>query len=245
MPGIFISYRKEDTRAWAIHLREHLEREFGRHQIFFDVDSIDVGQWRAQIDRALDQCRVMLVLIGPRWATAADATGHNRLSLPDDVHRVEIATALRRQDVTVIPLLVDGARLPLASDLPDDIRGLLQRQAREIGDAHERRVVELQQLNRTIEELTGRRRLRVRAAFALAAIIGAGLVNAFIATESTGSALTFLTIAAVLAVLAWQTYRPMARAQMKGAWVALLAVILSFAMVAGSVIRLVTRGTSQ
>ena len=28
-------------------------------------------------------------------------------------------------------------------------------------------------------------------------------------------------------------------------WVALLAVILSFAMVAGSVIRLVTRGTSQ
>ena len=29
MPGIFINYRKEDTRAWAIHLRDHLEREFG------------------------------------------------------------------------------------------------------------------------------------------------------------------------------------------------------------------------
>jgi hypothetical protein len=245
MPGIFISYRKEDTRAWAIHLRDHLEREFGHRQIFFDVDSIDVGQWRAQIDRALDQCRVMVVLIGPRWATATDATGRNRLALPDDVHRVEIATALCRRDVTVIPLLVEGARLPLASDLPDDIRGLLERQAREIGDAHERRVVELRQLSRTIGELTGRRRLRVRAAFALAAIIGAGLVNAFIATQSTGSALTFLTIAAVLAVLAWQTYRPMARDHMKGAWVALLAVIFSFAMVAGSVIRLVPWGTNQ
>ena len=70
-------------------------------------------------------------------------------------------------------------------------------------------------------------------------------MNAFIAAESTGSALTFLTIAVALAVLAWQTYRPMARDPMKGAWVALLAVILSFAMVAGSVVRLVTRGTGQ
>jgi hypothetical protein len=238
MPGIFISYRKEDTRAWAIHLRDHLARKFGDHQIFFDLDSIDVGGWRDQIERALGRCRVMLVLIGPRWANAADETGRIRLLLPDDVHRAEIATALGRPDVAVIPLLLDGARLPAASDLPGDIQTLLERQWREIGDTRNRRSAELRQLTRTIDDLTGRRRLRVRSAAALVAVVVAGILNSAVATTAPAAAIATLLIAAFVAVVSWLTYRQMAREQMKGAWIGLLAVILSSIMTAGSLVRL-------
>lgn len=238
MSGIFISYRRDDARAWAINLRDHLTREFGEKQIFLDVDSIDSGDWRTQIDRALDGCRVVLVLVGPRWLTAADQSGHTRLSQPDDVHRAEIAAALSRPDLAVIPILVDGAQLPPSSMLPDDIKGLVDRQAREIGDARDRRVAELRRLTRTLEELTGRRRLLRRAAAALVVILVAALVNSVVATGSTVAALMFLTLAAGIALTSWLTYRSMAREHMKGTWVALAAVILSSAMVAGSLMRL-------
>ena len=241
MSGIFISYRKEDSRAWAIHLRDHLARAFGQQQIFLDVDSIGAGQWRAQIEAALDRCRVVLVLIGPRWAGSLDESGRTRLSLPDDVHRVEIATALRRPAVTVIPVLVDGARLPPRSQLPEDLQGLLDRQAREIGDAHDRRVAELRRLTRTIDDVTGRRRLRARALTCLSASVAVGFVNALVAAGSRAAALAFLAVAAMLAVVSWQTYRSMAREDMRGAWIALLAVILSCAMSIGSLIRLAIR----
>ena len=63
----------------------------------------------------LNGCAVVLVLIGPRWTAATDADGRKRLFLPDDVHRLEVVSALERSGVTVIPVLVDGARLPTAA----------------------------------------------------------------------------------------------------------------------------------
>ena len=58
--------------------------KFGERQVFFDVDSIGPGQWRTQIDHALGQCRVALVLIGPRWAAISDAAGVTSVSLTLD-----------------------------------------------------------------------------------------------------------------------------------------------------------------
>src|SRR4029453_16423395 len=92
--GVFISYRRDDTRPWAIALRDQLAQAFGERRVFFDVDSMNAGNWRAQIDQALERSAVVLVVIGPRWTTAADAEGHQRLLLPDDVHRMEVASAL-------------------------------------------------------------------------------------------------------------------------------------------------------
>ncbi len=240
MPGIFISYRKEDTRPWAINLRDHLVRTFGDWQVFLDVDSMDAGSWRAQIDRALNGCAVVLVLIGPRWTTAAGGDRHSRLFLPDDVHRLEVAVALRRPDITVIPILVDGARIPLASELPDDLHGLLECQVHQIGDSLERRVPELNRLTRMIDELTGQRRQRRRAATAMAAILTVSLANAVVASRSPLVAVGFVVVAAALAMFSWNVYRRMDREHMKGTWVPLAAMILSAAVLTGSVIRLVT-----
>jgi hypothetical protein len=47
---------------------------------------------------------------------------HDRLSAHFDPKQ-EIAMALKR-DVKVIPVLVDGASMPLSTDLPDDLKPL-------------------------------------------------------------------------------------------------------------------------
>jgi hypothetical protein len=238
VPGVFISYRKEDARAWAIALRDALADTFGERRIFFDVDSMGAGNWRAQIDRALENSSVVLVVIGPRWIAVADAEGRKRLMLPDDVHRIEIASALRRTGITVIPVLVDGARLPASADLPDDLRGLLERQANEIGDARERRVSDIRRLTRAIDEVLGQRGQQLRAAAAAAAIVAVGIVNARVSSNSPLAAIMFLVFAAVIGACSWQIYRRMASDHVKGAWVALVALILSVATLVGSIARL-------
>src|SRR5262245_33023377 len=70
----------------------------------------------------------MVANIGNRWLTAQDEKGARRLDDPQDFVRVEIARALSR-DISVIPVLVDGARMPKVSDLPDELKPLSRRQA--------------------------------------------------------------------------------------------------------------------
>ena len=125
MTGIFISYRQADAKAWAISLRDDLAEVFGDDQVFLDKDTLHAGNWREQIQRALDRCKVVLVVIGPRWLTIADEQKRPRVNLPDDVHRQEIGLALGRSDLTVIPVLVDDAPMPRAEQLPADLRKLM------------------------------------------------------------------------------------------------------------------------
>ena len=72
-------------------------------------------------------CDVLLALIGPQWV-ARDVSGRRRLHDPNDYVRREIAAALQRDDVRVIPLLVSGAEMPRAEELPDDLKPLVSRQ---------------------------------------------------------------------------------------------------------------------
>src|SRR4051812_2499112 len=114
MAGIFVSYRQADAKAWAISLRDDLVEAFGADQVFLDKDTLHAGNWHKQIQSALDRCKVVLVVIGPRWLTITDDKNRPRIQLSDDVHRQEIALALGRSDVTVIPVLVDEAPMPRA-----------------------------------------------------------------------------------------------------------------------------------
>jgi hypothetical protein len=77
----------------------------------------------------------LLVIIGRSWLTAADRQGKRRLDDADDFVRLEIATALKH-GVRMIPVLVDGATMPAAADLPRDIQALVRRNAVEI--SHQR-----------------------------------------------------------------------------------------------------------
>ena len=109
---IFISYRREETAFPAGWLYDRLNDRFGEAQVFKDVDSITLGDDFVEvITRAVGSCDVLLAVIGGRWSTMTDETGKRRLDDPDDFVRLEIEAALAR-NVRVIPVLVDGARMP-------------------------------------------------------------------------------------------------------------------------------------
>jgi len=135
-PGrIFISYRREETAYPAGWLYDRLAGHFGSSQVFKDVDSIQLGDDFVEvITRAVGSCDVLIALIGNEWLTITDAHGRRRLNNPDDFVRLEIEAALSRR-VRVIPVLVDGARMPQATELPDSLAALVRRQALELSPA--------------------------------------------------------------------------------------------------------------
>jgi hypothetical protein len=132
---IFINYRREETAYAAGWLYDRLAGHFGGGQVFKDVDSIQPGDdFIEVITRAVGSCDVLLALIGDEWMTITDTQGRRRLDSSGDFVRLEIEAALSRK-VRVIPVLVDGARMPRADELPDSLAALVRRQALELSPA--------------------------------------------------------------------------------------------------------------
>lgn len=130
--GIFISYRREDSRHAAGRLRDTLADVFPSDNIFMDVDNIALGyDFHDELDKRLSECEVMLVIIGPRWLDAKDDENRRRIAAENDFVRLEIETALNR-NIRVIPILFDGAAMPGKDDLPAGLHGLLRRQGTRI-----------------------------------------------------------------------------------------------------------------
>jgi len=129
MPKILVSYRRDDSRADAGRLCDHLTEHFGRDQVFFDIDSIAPGDdFVSRLEKTVSTCDVLIAVIGPRWLLISDQAGARRLDDPQDFVRLEIASALRRE-IPVFPVLVDNARIPRSEDLPDDLQALTRHQA--------------------------------------------------------------------------------------------------------------------
>src|SRR5215211_7044092 len=95
--GIFISYRRGEATAYAGWLAENLSEDFGKQQVFRDIDSIEPGlDFVEAIERAVSSAGVVLVVIGKSWLTVVDAAGRQRLQNSDDYVRREIAPALQQ-----------------------------------------------------------------------------------------------------------------------------------------------------
>ena len=124
---VFISYRRKDSHYIADRIYDGLVPEFGRDNVFKDVDAIPLGRdFRRILQEAVTRCDVLLAVIGPRWLGETDAVGRRRVDDPEDWVRIEIETALERA-IPVIPLLVDGASFPRGEDLPPSLQGLVYR----------------------------------------------------------------------------------------------------------------------
>jgi hypothetical protein len=134
MPGIFISYRRSDAAGHAGRLFDRLQSHFGANFVFRDVDDIADGDtFPAAISSALETCHIVLVVMGATWATVPGEDGQRRLSNRQDWVRRETATAMGK-GTRVIPVLVGGARMPGANDLPDDLKPLIDLSARTLDD---------------------------------------------------------------------------------------------------------------
>ena len=131
---IFISYRRDDSRGYAGRLQGDLSRRYSEEHVFRDVEippGADFGQY---ITSLVDKCNVVLAIIGPGWLDARDREGERRIDNPEDWVRLEIERALARDGVEVIPVLVDGARLPPREELPESLLALRRRNAFELSD---------------------------------------------------------------------------------------------------------------
>jgi hypothetical protein len=89
-----------------------------------DVSGIEPGlDFRKVIDDNVRSCEVLLAVIGPGWVDAKDESGQRRLDNSADFVRLETSAALKRA-IPVVPVIVHGARMPRADQLPIDLQEL-------------------------------------------------------------------------------------------------------------------------
>jgi TonB family protein len=151
--GIFVSYRRSDSQGEAGRLFDDLAKHFGEDTVFMDVAAIEAGRdFRKAIEEGVTKCGVLLVVIGSEWLDAKDERGARRLNDPSDFVRIETASALRR-DIPVIPVLVRGARMPSAEQLPDELKELAYRNCIEL--THARWRSDMQLLTESLRRLLG------------------------------------------------------------------------------------------
>ncbi len=123
---VFLSYRRADTQHVAGRVGDRLGEQF---ELFMDIDTIPPGvDFTDYVRRAVGRCDVLVAFIGDRWLSLTTDDGRRRIDDPNDWVVEEISVALKR-DVRVIPVLVENALMPMAAELPEALRPLVNRQA--------------------------------------------------------------------------------------------------------------------
>jgi diguanylate cyclase (GGDEF)-like protein len=130
---IFLSYRRQDDPGFTNAIFQRLELAFGRAQLFMDTGGyLQLGEnFILALEAQVASCDVLLAIIGPRWLQ----TLKERDASTADFVAIEIQAALGQQK-RVVPVLVNGADIPRAEELPDGLRPLTFCQASRL--SHER-----------------------------------------------------------------------------------------------------------
>jgi len=132
MPKILISYRRSDSSAITGRIFDRLSHHYGEDAVFMDVDSIPIGtDFRRHIQEVLLGTDVVVAVIGTAWLGGEGAAGATRMHDKTDAVRVEIETALGRK-TPIIPVLVDGAKMPAAAELPPELSDFVYLNAAEV-----------------------------------------------------------------------------------------------------------------
>lgn len=129
---VFISYRRDDSESVVHRLHERLVGELDDDEVFLDHQGgIRAGdEWFHKIRERLYQADLLLAVIGRHWLSEENGA---RLADPGDVLRQEIEIALGR-GILLVPVLVDGARMPRRDDLPEALARLAGKQYVEVSN---------------------------------------------------------------------------------------------------------------
>lgn len=154
-----------------------------------DIGTIEPGQdFVEAIAEAVGKSSVLIVMIGKQWLSITDSAGQRRLDNPNDFLRTEIVAALER-DISVIPVLVEGASMPQEADLPQALAKLARRNAIEISDT--RWDYDVEQLIKVLEKKIGGKPPSNKRAFLIGSIITSlillGIIVIFLRPSPTGS----------------------------------------------------------
>jgi hypothetical protein len=129
MAYVFVSYRRADSTSFALRIVDRLSLELGKGHVFIDVEELQAGdEFPKELSKTLARANACVVVIGPQWCSITGADGRRRLDDPADYVLREIRLALDRHAL-IIPVLVDGARMPSEEELPAEIRELARFQA--------------------------------------------------------------------------------------------------------------------
>jgi len=82
----------------------------------------------------LAETDIAIVVVGTRWF--GGQRGRRRIDDPADPVRIEVETALR-SGMSVVPVLVEGARMPRVDQLPDSLKDLIYRNGQEVGSGRD------------------------------------------------------------------------------------------------------------
>jgi len=134
--NIFICYRREDTADGAVRLGYELREALANNaKIFIDIDDIPIGiDFVAHLNAEVARCDVLLAVIGPRWLELESEKYRRAVDDPEDYVRIEIVAALKRK-IPVVPILLNGAKVPRAEQLPADLKDLSSRNGIEVRHA--------------------------------------------------------------------------------------------------------------
>jgi hypothetical protein len=149
--NIFINYRRGDDPGFTQALYSRLEQVFPAERLFMDVDNIAPGLDFVQVlNDQVARCDVLIAVIGKTWLIAADEAGVRRLDNAEDFVRIEIESALQ-QKKRVIPVLVNDAKMPRSSELPETLKAFARCNAVRL--SHERFRADMQGLIRALEDV--------------------------------------------------------------------------------------------
>ena len=127
---IFISYRRADSKYVVDRIRDRLIDAYDENAVFRDIESIGLGRnFSDVLKEATTTCDIMLVVIGPQWASITDDQGNKRLFEPHDYTRLEVETGLVNEKILVIPVLVMGAKMPGVDEIPESLMDVRLRNA--------------------------------------------------------------------------------------------------------------------
>lgn len=118
MDRVFISYRHNDRNGYLLLLEQLLRDRFDVAIDFRQPTGTDINRW---VRETIVSSATIIVLIDKDWVTATNVGGKQRLSVRDDWVRLELKLALDA-GIPVIPMLLPGALMPRAADLPRIIR---------------------------------------------------------------------------------------------------------------------------
>lgn len=191
MGNIFISYRREDSQFITDRIFDHLIHHFSEKSLFKDVDNIPPGvDFRAHIDNAVKHSTVMLAIIGPGWLSARSAAGQRRLDDPTDPVCMELSSALRLQR-PIVPVLVGGARMPSADELPTALKPLAYINAVPVRSDPDFKG-DFKRLRRALEPIAGRRHNAWITPMAIAALALGAVIVWYAADPPLASLTSFL-----------------------------------------------------
>ncbi|MGH6674024.1 MAG: TIR domain-containing protein [Xanthobacteraceae bacterium] len=153
MPKLLISYRRLDSDAMAGRIRDNLAAYYGNDAVFIDVDNIPFGKdFREHIREVFADHDLLIAVVGQKWVGPRKG-GRTRIQEETDPVRVEIEMALQR-NMPIVPVLVNGARMPKPQDLPDSLKAFSFRNAADVDSGRDFRQ-HMDRLIRSIDNILG------------------------------------------------------------------------------------------